>query len=456
MSNVTDTLARFACDLRYEDIPQEAVHHAKQLVLDGIGCGLYGSTLPSSRLLASTLAGAPAEAPVTLWGSERRTDLMTAVLVNGYAVDSFETDDVHRDALIHIEPVVIPTSLGLAEVRPTVSGRGMLAAIVAAGEVGARIGLCTGYGMIRRGFHSAALTGSFIAAVTAGKVIGLSAGRIRHAMGISGTFAAGLIAAQRGAMVKAMHLARAAQNGMYGAILAERDFTGIDDILGAEYGGFVSCFGEQPDYSILTSGLGSAWRSTDISIKLYASGASTHTAVDCALEIRRAHGVRPQDIASVHVLTTKLTCEHAGWAFSPEEGPGAARLNIPWCTAVAFVRGEIHADDFLDRALRDPQLVELARRVTVGEEPELNALGLTGRHAVRMKVALKDGRSFEVSEVTSEVGHQTAPKDVDVEDKFHGLADRVVGREAADRIAQAVWNLDAMEDVRELSGLLAQ
>ena len=40
----------------------------------------------------------------------------------------------------------------------------------------------------------------------------------------------GLMAAQYGAMVKRMHAGRAAQSGLYGALLAGNGFTGIVDV----------------------------------------------------------------------------------------------------------------------------------------------------------------------------------------------------------------------------------
>ena len=63
-----------------------------------------------------------------------------------------------------------------------------------------------------------------------------------HALGIAGTQAAGLMAAQYGAMVKRMHAGRSAQSGLYGALLAKDGFTGIVDVFEAPYGGFCTTF----------------------------------------------------------------------------------------------------------------------------------------------------------------------------------------------------------------------
>src|SRR5258708_29639527 len=90
---------------------------------------------------------------------------------------------------------------------------------------------------IAQGWHSGATLGVFAAAAGAARGLRLDAGRTVHALGIGGTQAAGLMAAQYGAMVKRMHAGRASQSGLYGALLAEQGFTGIEEVLESEYGG---------------------------------------------------------------------------------------------------------------------------------------------------------------------------------------------------------------------------
>src|SRR4029077_2476995 len=90
----------------------------------------------------------------------------------------------------------------------------------------------------------------------------LDAEKTVHALGIGGTQAAGLMAAQYGAMVKRMHAGRASQSGLYAALLAEQGFTGIVNVFESEYGGFCTTFSRSQDrfrMEELTAGLGSVW-----------------------------------------------------------------------------------------------------------------------------------------------------------------------------------------------------
>src|SRR5262249_57406755 len=126
---------------------------------------------------------------------------------------------VHGAGLLHAGAVPLPPLFAIVEMRPGMSGRELLRAAVAAYESGPRVGLCMGPEHIGQGWHSGATVGVFAAAAGAATGLRLSAGQAVHALGIAGTQAAGLMAAQYGAMVKRMHAGRAAQSGLYGALL---------------------------------------------------------------------------------------------------------------------------------------------------------------------------------------------------------------------------------------------
>src|SRR5581483_10840290 len=142
--------------------------------------------------------------------------------------------------------------------RPPMSGRDFLTAAVAGYEIGPRVGMCMGPEHIGQGWHSGATVGVFSAAAGAAKALRLPEAETVHALGIAGTQAAGLMAAQYGAMVKRMHAGRAAQSGLYGALLAEAGYTGITDVFESPYGGFCTTFSRSAhrfDRTKLTRGL---------------------------------------------------------------------------------------------------------------------------------------------------------------------------------------------------------
>src|SRR3984957_18527505 len=207
----------------------------------------------------ATLGGLDQTKACAVWGTDRRLSAPHAALVNGTLVQSFELDDVHRAGVLHVGAVTLPALFAVVDMRPGMSGRDFLRAAVAGYEIGPRVGLCMGPEHIAQGWHSGATVGVFSAAAGAAAGLKLSRDQTVHALGIAGTQAAGLMAAQYGAMVKRMHAGRASQSGLYGALLAENGFTGIPDVFESEYGGFCTTFSRSNDrFNLpeLTSGLG--------------------------------------------------------------------------------------------------------------------------------------------------------------------------------------------------------
>src|SRR3989441_12772429 len=233
----TRGMAEFVAGLQYAAIPAEVRARIKLLILDALGCALYGAHLEWCRILRDTLGRIDKDASCRVWGTSLRLSAPHAALANGTQIHGFELDDVHRAGVLHVGAVVLPALLAIAELRRNLGGEEFLAAAVAGYEIGPRVGLCMGPEHIGQGWHSGATVGVFAAAAGAARGLRLDAGKAVHALGIAGTQASGLMAAQYGAMVKRMHAGRASQSGLYGALLAEQGFTGIEDVLESEYGG---------------------------------------------------------------------------------------------------------------------------------------------------------------------------------------------------------------------------
>ena len=53
----TRGIADFVAGLTYEQVPAEVIARIKLLILDSLGCAMFGAGLPWSRILLTTLAG---------------------------------------------------------------------------------------------------------------------------------------------------------------------------------------------------------------------------------------------------------------------------------------------------------------------------------------------------------------------------------------------------------------
>ena len=204
----TQSMAAFVSGLRYEQIPAEVIDRIKLLILDSFGCALYGVDLEWSRILMRTLQQLDTSTFCGVWGTSLRLSAPHAALVNGTLVHGFELDDIHRLGVMHVGAVTLPSLMAVTEIKPGMSGRDFLTAAVAGYEIGPRVGRCMGEEHIGQGWHSAATVGVFSSAAGAARALRLSKDQTVHALGIAGTQAAGLMAAQYGSMVLRMHTGR--------------------------------------------------------------------------------------------------------------------------------------------------------------------------------------------------------------------------------------------------------
>ena len=198
-----------------------------------------------------------------------------------------------------------------------------------------------------------------------------------HALGIAGTQSSGLMAAQYGAMVKRMHAGRAAQSGLYGALLAKDGFTGIVDVFEAPYGGFCTTFSRSHDrfnLDELSAGLGERFETMRISLKFYSCVGSNHTTLDAIRDIRKRRPFTLDDIDEIVVHGSQVTVDHVGWPYRPE-GLTSAQLNLPFCVATLLIEGDVFVDEFTADCVDDPARIKLSRKVKVVHDPAITALG---------------------------------------------------------------------------------
>lgn len=450
----TAELAEFASSLAFDSIPEMVIERVRMCLLDGIGVCLHGSTLPWSRMVQDMVLseGGPPEA--SLFGAGRKASWSQAVLANATAGHAFEMDDIHTESVLHPNSITTPIALGFAEAREGAT-MDLLTAIVAGCEIGIRVGNAATTRLFLNGFHPQGTTGAFVAAATAGRLCGLDALAMQNAIGIGGSMAAGLMAAQEGAMVKRLHCGRAAQSGVYAASLASRGFTGISDIVEAGYGGFLSSYSREPDIGRLTAGLGATWETQRIGFKLYPAVTSIHAALDALKHVMATEGLTARDIAAVEVGCGHMTYVHTAWTYR-EAGVTAAQMNMFFGLAAVATGGDLTVGDFRPERMRDAGLLAFIDRITVHEDPELEAMGHRFRHACRMTVRTTEGRAFDHEILHRRGGPDAEVGWAEVTQKFRSITRDLLAPDDQDRICGTVSALDGVSDLGELCEIMAK
>ena len=452
----TRKIAEFVADIRYEQIPEEVRTRLKLLVLDSLGCAIYGAKLEWCRIVQDTFGRLDTTRTTTIWGTDKKLSSTNAALVNGTEVQSFELDDVHRDGVLHVGAVVLPALFAVAESHTSLTGRELLVAALAGYEIGPRVGRCMGQEHIGQGWHSGATLGVFSAAAGAARGLGLNADQTVHALGIAGTQSAGLMAAQYGAMVKRMHAGRSSQSGLYGALLAKDGFTGIVDVFEAPYGGFCTTFSRSTDrfkLDALSAGLGETFETMGIALKFYACVGSNHTTLDSIRDIQKRRPFTRDELDKIVVHGSRVTVDHVGWPYEPQ-GLTSAQLNLPYCVATFLIEGDCFVNQFTEAMVADKARIELSKKVETVEDPAITARGARYRHMVSVDVHLKDGsKHSETREAPRGSEHSFATRDEIVE-KFCKLTREAMPQSQQEALIQAVLGMEDVKDAKTLVGLL--
>jgi len=275
-----------------------------------------------------------------------------------------------------------------------------------------------------------------------------------HALGIAGTQAAGLTAAQHASMVKRMHPGRSAQAGVYGALLAQKGFTGIEDVLEAPYGGFCSTFIDKPNLSHLTDRLGDRFETLNVGFKPYPCCGSNHTSIDALKKILRDHPeVSAENVAKLRIRTTRATKLHVGWPYEPKSMT-TAQMNLPFCVAMLLHDRDFFVDQVTAKSIRRPDVLATTKKIDVIEDAQFDALGDEGRHGVELEVQLRNGNSYSEKVLHAKGSDKHPMTEEEVLRKFALLASRVLSSSRVEKLRDTLLNLEKLDDAREIGKLL--
>src|ERR1700686_1195366 len=387
----TERLAAYAAALRYEDLPPAVVQRAKDCIADTVAAIIYGAELPWSKIIIAHARRNSAAGHSSILGTGGAgVHAAAAALANGAMTHAFELDSLTKpDSGSHPGATVFTAALAVAQDRG-LSGRELVTALVAGSETMFRIGHATKHTNEARGFHAPGTTGPFGAAVAAGRLMGLDAAKMTNALGIAGSCAGGLLEfahAGNGAMVKRLHMGRAAEGGVLAASLAADGFTGPTSVLEGQYG-FLGVFCHEWDVSELTRGLPTTYFTLDIMLKRYACHITAHNPVEAVLDLRNEHKFTAADVASIAIAANDRMVET-----NNIPAPGdvmLAQYSIPFSVALALYRDPVDPRSFDEGVVHDRAILDMSSRVRMPIVPGQDRRDL----AATVTVHLKDGREF--------------------------------------------------------------
>ncbi len=432
-----DTLSAFAASFdpaRLDDAQREQLGW---ILADTVAAMAAGAAEPELSALAQRQPRADAGSGALLVGLGRRSHREAAAFINGTAGTFLEMDEGNRFSRGHPAVHVIPAALALAEERRR-GASDFLAGVVAGYEVGSRLGAAS---QLRGALHPHGTWGTIGAAAAAARAAGLDASAMREALSVSASMATATSKQTmlEGGLVRNTYAGLSNRNGLLALDLVECGFTGERDGPGSLLGRVLS---DHFDPAAVVAGLGEDWHFMRNYFKLHSCCRYNHGTLDALDRLAAREGLPSADqVERVEVQTYHLAAELVDAA---PRNTLAAKFSVPFAVATRLVTGSSGLASFTWDALRNPQALALAQKVTVQEDPAMSAR-LPMERPSRVTIFLKDG-STRVGEAGVNRGDDASPYTRDeLQAKFMQLAARVWPESHARELLEATLALARLE-----------
>ncbi|WP_245444187.1 MmgE/PrpD family protein [Bradyrhizobium sp. Y36] len=431
------TLADFVAASSWADMQAQSLE-ARRSLLNVFATALGSARDPVVLAAMRTLSPFSGAATSTVIGHSQPTDALCAAFLNAVSANLLDFDDTHPDTIIHPAAPVAAPVLALAETRKT-SGREVLTAFILGVDVECRIGNAVSPHHYARGWHITSTCGIFGAAAACAKLLGLPAEGIANAIGLAASQSAGNVENLPSA-AKNVSVGNAARNGLFAALLAQQGYEAAPRAIEGPLG-WARTMGDEPDMTRLLDGLGKTWEIAKNTYKPYPAGIVFHAVIDACLLLRERIAGRVDQIEQVVVQGSALLLARGD---RPVDNARDARVSIHHCAACGLLLGAAGVTEFEQETVVRPDIAQLRQKVRAELDREMP----DGAARVSLRLASGD---LLTETVTSPRGSQAAPlSDSDIEAK---LRDGIrTGRSDwnADRVIDAVWRLEAADDVGNL------
>jgi 2-methylcitrate dehydratase PrpD len=416
-------------------------HEAHRTFTNWLGCAVGAARHEAAQAALAAIGMLQPAPQATVLGRKERVDMASAALINGITSHTFDFDDTHLKTIIHPAGPVAPALLALAE-HTGASGRAVIDALVLGIDVSCRIGNVMYPDHYDRGWHITGSTGALGAAAGCARLLGLDAHTTAMALGIAASQPIGM-REQFGTMTKPFHPGGAARAGLMAALMARHGYTASERALEAPRG-MIQTISAKCDWHEATDELGRRFEISFNTYKPFACGIVIHPSIDACVRLRE-QGVKPEQVERIELRVHSLVLELTGKK-EPADGL-QAKFSVYHGCAAGLMFGRAGEQEFSDEVVNRPDLVALRRKVVATVDDAIDEA------SVDVTAVLVDGRRIHVR-VEHAIGSLENPMtDAQLEGKFHGLSDPILGAPATGRLIAACWQLAAATDVHGLAAL---
>jgi len=416
--NLTDSFIEGLYAFQAVPLTDCFLEQAEIILTDYIGVTLAGAKLVREKCLQYLTDIPYTCGKATVIGFDQKTDIYTAILINGICAHAAELDDGHRFGMVHPAAPIISALFSIAELYD-LTGANLVRGIIGGYETTISLACAMQPEHREKGYHTTGTIGTIGAAMAIGTALQYTKPQLKSTLSAAVTSTGGLLEVLEDCSeLKPYNAGRAALNGYVSAVVGQSGFLGPDDIL----------FGRRGLFAVLGGSIKTEWLNNiadevymihSIYRKQYAACRHCHAPIEASLSLQSKSGFSVADIKSVKVYTYQTAI--TGHAHHKIQGVNSAKMSIPYSVAVALYTGRASITEFTELFIGNTEVMALTHKTTVLEDNELTALA-PGVRAARLEIETKDGRRMS-KQVDYPKGEPENPMSrEDIEAKFKMLA----------------------------------
>jgi 2-methylcitrate dehydratase PrpD len=456
----TRELAEAVHGIDFDALGEPEIEAVRRLLLDHLGVAAAGSVTDTAVSFRRTMDRFAHDDRATLpvIGAGVTAAPVPAAMANALAGHCIEYDDVHNSSSSHPGVVMYPAAMAATALAGG-DERDLVRAVVIGFEVMCRAGRAANPAAhYARHFHPTGTIGTLGAAASAAAALGLDAGGINSAIGISVSMASGSMEFLcDGAWTKRLHPALAARNGVEAGLLAVDGYVGTHDGICGERG-FLAAHSDAPVPERLLEGWGQ-WplEVVSTSIKRHTCCRYNQGAIDALLAMRSDHGVGAADVESVVIGIPSVAVDIVAEPAAAKRRPGSvvdAQFSLAFGAAAALLWGRAGLAEYDEARLDDPAALALMDRVDYEVDPDIDR-EFPDKWRAWARVTTRDGDTH-TQRVDDPKGDPGNPfTDDECREKFDDLASAVYSAEARAAIAEHALSMGAPGSWKALLDTLA-
>jgi 2-methylcitrate dehydratase PrpD len=446
---VMNVLSAYMNGARERALPEEVIEQAKYHLLDTLAAMISGSELPPGQAAQRYIREHGGNGTTTVAGSALTAAPIDAALANGVMAHSDETDDSHNASRSHPGCAILPAALAAGEVFG-IDGAQLLRAVTLGYDVGPRVVLAMGGAAFsyESSLATHSIAGTFGAAAAAACAAALDARQMRWLLDYAAQQSSGIVAWRRDTdhIEKAFVFAgMPARNGVTAALLVKSGWNGVDDIFsGAD--NFFAAFAPKAQPERLVEDLGKRFEITQTDIKKWTVGSPIQGPLDAIDALRTK---RPFDADQVKRVTVRLAPSVAAVV----DNRDMPDICLQYMVAVMLIDKTVSFHAAHDKPrMQDAAVLQQRAKVNLMRDEEL-AKSLPARETV-VEIELADGSALS-ERVSAVRGTPSNPMQrAEVIAKARDLMEPVLGKDAAARLIETVFEIERVGEIRNLRRLL--